>query len=127
MTISTPRALKRLGRDHDHIITPLGNDRIIHAEHAFKDTAVMDWGDRLDLGNGLVMHCEPCHHWSARGMGDRRMALWAAFVLETPGGKIYHIGDTDLPRAHRIARSVKNTATSVSPSFRSAPMSRAGS
>ncbi|WP_082352563.1 MBL fold metallo-hydrolase [Rhizobium sp. AAP43] len=87
--------LKRLGQGHDaRIITPLGNDTIIHAEHPFTGTSVMDWGDRLDLGNGLVVHCEPCHHWSARGMGDRRMALWAAFLIETPGGKIYHIGDT---------------------------------
>jgi L-ascorbate metabolism protein UlaG (beta-lactamase superfamily) len=54
----------------------------------------MDWGDRIELRDGFTIHCEPCHHWSARGMGDRRMALWAAFVLETPGGRIYHIGDT---------------------------------
>jgi L-ascorbate metabolism protein UlaG (beta-lactamase superfamily) len=54
----------------------------------------MDWGDSIEANNGVTIHCEPCHHWSARGMGDRRMALWAAFVIETPGGKIYHIGDT---------------------------------
>lgn len=87
--------LKQLGKTHaPRVITPLGNDTIIHGAHAFKDTVVMDWGDRADLGNGIVVHCEPCHHWSARGMGDRRMALWAAFLIETPGGNIYHIGDT---------------------------------
>ena len=31
---------------------------------------------------------------SARGLGDRRMALWAAYLIETPDGPIYHIGDT---------------------------------
>lgn len=87
--------LNKLVRAHDpKIITPLGNDTIIRAENPFARTTVMDWGDRLEFGKGFVVHCEPCHHWSARGMGDRRMALWAAFVLETPGGKVYHIGDT---------------------------------
>ncbi len=37
---------------------------------------------------------EPSHHWSARGSRDRRMALWAAFVIETPAGLVYHVGDT---------------------------------
>lgn len=87
--------LTQLGKTHTpRVITPLGNDTIIHDAHPFTGTVVMDWGDRVDLGNGLVFHCEPCHHWSARGMGDRRMALWAAFLIETPAGKIYHIGDT---------------------------------
>ncbi|MBM6580896.1 hypothetical protein ILT44_11945 [Microvirga sp. BT689] len=37
---------------------------------------------------------EPAYHWSARGINDRRMALWCAYVLTTPAGTIYHIGDT---------------------------------
>ena len=44
--------------------------------------------------SGATVHFEPAHHWSARGMGDRRMALWTAFVVETAAGKIYHVGDT---------------------------------
>lgn len=76
------------------IVTPLGNDTIIAKAAPGARLAVMDWGDRFEYGDQLVLHAEPCHHWSARGIGDRRMALWAAFVLETPSGKIYHIGDT---------------------------------
>jgi L-ascorbate metabolism protein UlaG (beta-lactamase superfamily) len=53
----------------------------------------MDWGERIPLA-GIRIDAEPVHHWSARGTGDRRMALWAAFVLSTPAGKIYHVGDT---------------------------------
>ena len=87
--------LKRLvSRDNPAIVTPLGNDTIILGDIPNAAIRVMDWGDTFDFGRGMIVHCEPCHHWSARGMGDRRMALWAAFVLETPGGKIYHIGDT---------------------------------
>src|SRR5271170_171567 len=36
----------------------------------------------------------PAHHWSARGLGDRRMALWCAFLIDAPEGAIYCIGDT---------------------------------
>ena len=81
-------------RDKPRLVTPLGNDTIIRSDVPDIEADVMDWGDSIEAKNGVTIHCEPCHHWSARGMGDRRMALWAAFVLETPGGKIYHIGDT---------------------------------
>ncbi|WP_097141161.1 MBL fold metallo-hydrolase [Rhizobium subbaraonis] len=87
--------LKRLYDRHaPHIVTPLGNDTIIR--RAIPDVKIsdMDWGDRMSLWDNLLIDCEPCHHWSARGTRDRRMALWAAFVLTTPAGNIYHIGDT---------------------------------
>ena len=48
----------------------------------------------------------PCHHWSARWLGDRRMALWAAYVLETPDGAIYHIGDTAYRDGGAIFREI---------------------
>jgi L-ascorbate metabolism protein UlaG (beta-lactamase superfamily) len=31
---------------------------------------------------------------SARGLFDRNKVLWASFVLETPAGKIYAVGDS---------------------------------
>src|SRR5690606_34526782 len=36
----------------------------------------------------------PTRHWTARGLLDRNKALWASFVLETPAGKIYIVGDS---------------------------------
>lgn len=81
-------------RHAPHVVTPLGNDTIIRHVVPEARISVVDWGDRLDLDDGVVIHAEPCHHWSARRTSDRRMALWAAFVIETPAGKIYHIGDT---------------------------------
>ena len=87
--------LKRLHKAHEpHIVTPLGNDMIIRRAIPAAKLSAVDWGDRLSLRDGVSIDCEPCHHWSARGARDRRMALWAAFVVSTPAGKIYHIGDT---------------------------------
>lgn len=87
--------LHRLHVEHkSHFVTPLGNDAIIRTQVEAAKISVGDWGDALAVSPDVKIHFEPCHHWSARGVNDRRMALWAAFVIETPGGKIYHIGDT---------------------------------
>lgn len=87
--------LRRLHAAHRPLfITPLGNDSIIRGGVEGARTQTGDWDDVIDAGQNVRIHFEPCHHWSARGLDDRRMALWAAFVIETPGGKIYHIGDT---------------------------------
>jgi len=76
------------------VLTPLGNDAIMRVRDKAITADTFDWGERAALTPNVFVHFEPCYHWSARGIGDRRMALWAAFVIETPGGKIYHIGDT---------------------------------
>ena len=87
--------LKRLAlRDDPLVITPLGNDAIIKGTVSPSRIITGDWHDHVDLSGDVRIHFEPCHHWSARGMGDRRMALWAAFVIATPGGLIHHVGDT---------------------------------
>ena len=86
--------LERLAETHDPlVVTPLGNDTIIRQRAPNMRIETLDWGGSHVLGTTRI-HCEPAHHWSARGIADRRMALWAAFVIETPAGKIYHIGDT---------------------------------
>ncbi|SIQ88594.1 L-ascorbate metabolism protein UlaG, beta-lactamase superfamily [Rhizobium sp. RU20A] len=88
-------ALKRLVQVHaPRILTPLGNDTIIRRAIPQAAVEAMDWGDGVEVMPGVSVHCEPCHHWSARGVGDRSMALWAAFVIATPAGRIYHVGDT---------------------------------
>lgn len=81
-------------RDRPKIFTPLGNDTIIREAMPKANVTAMDWGDGVSITDGVSVHCEPCHHWSARGMRDRQMALWGAFVITTPVGKVYHVGDT---------------------------------
>ncbi len=76
------------------IVTPLGNDRIIHAKVPKARIVTGDWHDRIVFNKDVTIHIEPAHHWSARWTRDRRMALWSAFLIETPGGQIYFAGDT---------------------------------
>lgn len=86
--------IARLHQAHaPEIIAPLGNDRVIHSALPGVPVRIGDWGDSLRHGP-LTVHFEPCHHWSARGLRDRSMALWSSFVIEGKPGKVLHVGDT---------------------------------
>jgi L-ascorbate metabolism protein UlaG (beta-lactamase superfamily) len=88
-------ALSALNAKHrPRILVPLGNDSILIAHDATLKSEAFDWGARVTLSDEVAVHFEPAYHWSARGLGDRRMALWCAFAIETPDGAIYCIGDT---------------------------------
>ena len=78
------------------IVAPLGNDAVLRAYDDTMHVETRDWGESIDLGGGLTVHLTPANHWSARGLNDRRMALWCSFVLTTPVGVHYHSGDTGL-------------------------------
>jgi L-ascorbate metabolism protein UlaG (beta-lactamase superfamily) len=87
--------LARLAEQHrPRMIAPLGNDTIVREAVPSADIGGYDWGEAVPVSAGVALHVEPVHHWSARGMSDRRMALWAGFVIATPSGSIYHVGDT---------------------------------
>ncbi|MFE1600958.1 MBL fold metallo-hydrolase [Methylobacterium sp. ID0610] len=87
--------LARLWAEHQPLfVAPLGNDAIIRSYDATIAVESRDWGESVDLGGGVTAHLVPAYHWSARGVNDRRMALWCAYVLTTPHGTLYHVGDT---------------------------------
>ncbi len=85
------------------VLTPLGNDTILHRADKNIDAHVFDWGDAPNVG-ALKIHFEPAIHWSSRFLSDKRMALWCSFVIEGAGlegasleginQKIYFAGDT---------------------------------
>jgi L-ascorbate metabolism protein UlaG (beta-lactamase superfamily) len=76
------------------VITPLGNDVAMRAHDSKIRAEAFDWGDRVALGNGVAVNLVATRHWSARGLFDRNKTLWASFVLETPAGKVYVVGDS---------------------------------
>ncbi|HSL40466.1 MAG TPA: MBL fold metallo-hydrolase [Desulforhopalus sp.] len=81
-------------RDQPRIIVPLGNETIIVGHDRDIRVEAYDWGEQVAAGDGVSVHLEPMHHWSARGLLDRNRALWAAFVLTTPGGNIALFADS---------------------------------
>ncbi|MFQ3457015.1 MBL fold metallo-hydrolase [Bradyrhizobium sp. UFLA01-814] len=85
---------KLAGAFGPRVITPLGNDVTMRTSDAAIKAEAFDWHQRVELGNGLAATLVPTRHWSARGLFDRNKALWASFVLETPAGKLYIVGDS---------------------------------
>jgi L-ascorbate metabolism protein UlaG (beta-lactamase superfamily) len=76
------------------VVTPLGNEVTMRARNAAIRAEAYDWHQRVEIGGGVAVHLVPTRHWSARGVFDRNKALWASFVIETPAGAIYAVGDS---------------------------------
>lgn len=87
--------LKRLWERHrPRILAPLGNDRVVGRTAPGVPVETFDWHRSVALGDGMAVTLHPANHWSARGLGDRNMALWCGFFIATPGAGIYLAGDT---------------------------------
>lgn len=92
LDIATLRALH--DRHAPLIVTPLGNDAIVHRHIPAARIDAGDWGDQFAIGPEAEVHIVPATHWSSRGMRDRRMALWGGFMLRAAGKLVYFAGDT---------------------------------
>ena len=90
--------LRALGKLHDahkpHVITPLGNGSIIRRTRRPVNITEADWGDTIEVGDGVRITVTPALHWSQRSLWDRNMCLWGAFIIEAPGGPVYFAADT---------------------------------
>ncbi|NDV50563.1 hypothetical protein G0D83_13265 [Yangia sp. PrR003] len=87
--------LKRLQARHSpQMVMPLGTN--VTVGRAVRGAKIMtgDWHDQFEIGNGVSVVLTPANHWSARGLGDRRMALWSGFWIKTPRESIWFAGDT---------------------------------
>ena len=76
------------------VITPLGNDTAMLDANSSIAVETHDWGSEIQLSPTVKVTLAPMRHWTARGLTDRNKALWASFVIETPAGRIYHVGDS---------------------------------
>ena len=87
--------IRRLQAAHDPLfLTALGTDTILARDHAASRTVALDWWQSHALSEELRVHAVPVRHWSRRRLFDRNRALWAGYVIDTPGGRIYFGGDT---------------------------------
>jgi L-ascorbate metabolism protein UlaG (beta-lactamase superfamily) len=87
--------VSRLAAAHrPRVIAPFGNDAIMRNRDPAIAAEAYDWEDRVDLGASVAVTLVPTRHWSARNLSDRNESLWASFVIETPGGKVYFVGDS---------------------------------
>lgn len=92
LDVTTLRRLQR--RDRPKMVMPLGTDTIVRRAVREAQITTGDWHDRIGLAPGISVTLTPANHWSARGLGDRRMALWSGFWIKTPEARIWYAGDT---------------------------------
>jgi len=86
--------LAALQRAHaPRFVAPVGNRGLIESAAEGVACEELDWWQAVELAPGVKVYAAPAHHWSARGMFDRRDALWCSFVIETPGGCVAFFGD----------------------------------
>jgi L-ascorbate metabolism protein UlaG (beta-lactamase superfamily) len=84
-------------RDKPRVIVPLGNANLVQAVMPQSQVSEHDWGEAIKFvsaAGSATIHVEPMLHGSGRTPFDQMQTLWAAFVIETNGLKLYHVGDT---------------------------------
>lgn len=95
------------------MVTPIGTDAIVRSAVGDVRIAAGDWLDRIALAPGVSATLTPANHCSARGLGDRRMALWSGFWIESPGAQIWFAGDTVMAMARSSAISARYGAPGI--------------
>ncbi|MBI3433854.1 MAG: MBL fold metallo-hydrolase [Proteobacteria bacterium] len=76
------------------VLAPLGNDAVMAAHDSAIRVEAHDWETRVELARDVGVTLVASRHWSGRGPLDRNKALWAAFVIDTPAGRIFHVADS---------------------------------
>ena len=84
-------AIRSLARRGVRFVVPVGVGELVRGVGG--EAVELDWWQTAEVG-GLRVHCVPAQHFSGRGLFDRNRRLWAGFVVEGAGRRVYHAGDT---------------------------------
>jgi L-ascorbate metabolism protein UlaG (beta-lactamase superfamily) len=74
-------------------VVPLGNAKYLKSFSKNINVIELDWWQSIQHKNSVITLI-PSQHWSARGLYDRRTALWGGFVISQTNKKILFVGDT---------------------------------
>jgi len=91
LDLPTLRRLAEL-QPQARFLVPLENGDLLR-EEGIARVEELDWGDRV-IHEGVTVHALPSQHWSRRGLGDMRRALWASWAVAGPERRFYFAGDT---------------------------------
>ena len=67
---------------------PMGLEKMIKGWTG-KNVQEMNWWDEIDFEKGVKLICLPAQHWSRRINQGVNESLWASYLLEAGGHKIY--------------------------------------
>ncbi len=90
MDLATLRTLH--GRFKPKIVTTLGNAAAL-ARAGIPDALELDWWGPAQIASATVT-ATPARHFSARTPFDRNRTLWAGFMIEAGGMKLFFAGDS---------------------------------
>ena len=86
--------IRHLADKVPHFVTPLGvGARLQSWGVPAEKITELGWGDSIDI-NGVRYTAEEALHYSSRWRTDRNQTLWAAFVIEGAGKRLYWSGDS---------------------------------
>jgi N-acyl-phosphatidylethanolamine-hydrolysing phospholipase D len=91
MDLTTIEALAERSPDTKFWV-PLGNAELLR-KNGIENVGELDWGESAQY-RGLTIHCLPARHWSKRGIGDDRKALWSSWAVEGPEKRFFFSGDS---------------------------------
>jgi L-ascorbate metabolism protein UlaG (beta-lactamase superfamily) len=96
--------LRMLAERFDPILmTPLGNAALVRST-GIRHIEELDWWQEATT-SPLRIVMTPAQHFSARGPLDRNRALWAGFMMEAGGRRIFFAGDTGYSLFFRDVRA----------------------
>lgn len=78
-----------------HVVCPLGiADYLRYWHYSDEQIVEFDWYEKSQISNlQLQITCLPSRHFSNRLLGRRNQTLWASFLIEAAGRKVYIGGD----------------------------------
>jgi N-acyl-phosphatidylethanolamine-hydrolysing phospholipase D len=71
---------------------PLENGALLR-QSGIANVEELDWGESRSYA-GVKVHCLPAQHWSKRGFGDDRKALWSSWAVTGSERRFFFAGDT---------------------------------
>jgi L-ascorbate metabolism protein UlaG (beta-lactamase superfamily) len=83
--------LRKLGND-PRFFVPKNFGRWF-ASRGFKNVSERRWWESETFG-ACTIHAVPAKHWSRRSFPDHNGHGWCGWVLDTPRGRVYFVGDT---------------------------------
>ncbi len=91
--LDLPSLVALADRDtNTRFFVPLENGELLR-ENGIENVEELDWGQQVEH-KGVRIHCLPAQHWSKRGIGDDREALWSSWAVISPDRRFFFAGDT---------------------------------
>ena len=88
------KTIKALAHKVDKAIVPLGVGKYLKAWGIDEsDIIELDWDEKAEF-SGFTFHCLSARHFSGRGLFDQNKSLWASFLLEYKGKRLFFGGDS---------------------------------